>query len=73
MDNATRLGALVDEVVLTRMLLQMEAIEETGDKNNIEEYDALSEAISFIASPQRLEEMSAREVAKRWNEVIVNA
>jgi hypothetical protein len=73
MDNAIRLGALVDEVTVTRLLLQMEAIEQTGEKENIEEYDALSEAIAFIASPQRLEEMSTREVAARWNEVIVNA
>jgi hypothetical protein len=73
MDNAMKLGALVDEVTVTRLLLQMEAIEQTGEKENIEEYDALSEAIAFIASPQRLEEMSTREVAARWNEVIVNA
>ena len=73
MDNATRLAHLVTDLTVTRLALQMEGIEQVGTAENIPEYDTFSETIAYLASPQRLEEMSTREVAKRWTEVIVNA
>ena len=73
MDNAQRLSLLVTDLTVTRLALQMEGIEAEGTAEHIYQYDTLSETIAYLASPQRLEEMSTREVAKRWNEVIVNA
>ena len=73
MDTEVILPIQINDLVVTRLLLQMEAIEEVGTVRDIEQYDVLSQAISYLATPQQLEDMSTRDIPQRWMDIVASA
>ena len=73
MNTETLLAKQANDIALTRLLLQMETIEEMGTSAHVEQYDVMSQALSYLADPQQLEEMSTRDIPQRWMEIVASA
>jgi len=69
-NTAEALVQQVDNLLLFRLLLEMEGIEGTGEVGDIPKYDCLSEAFSYLASPSTLEHMSTRDIPQRWLDIV---
>ncbi len=66
MNTETRFAKEASDIAVTRLVLQMEVIEEHGDVSHVDTYDALSQSIASIADVERLEELTTRSIAERW-------
>ena len=69
-NTAEALVRQVDNVLLLRILIEMEGIEEAGEVGDIPKYDCLSETFSYLASPSTLELMSTRDIPQRWLDIV---
>ena len=70
MNTETLFAKQASDLAVTRLLLQMEVIEEQGDVSHADTYDAISQTIAVIADVDQLEEMSARTIPSRWVKVM---
>ena len=70
MNTETLFAKQASDLAVTRLLLQMEAIEEQGDVSHVDTYDAISQTIAAIADVSQLEEMSTRDIPQRWMKVM---
>lgn len=59
-----------NDLAVTRMLLQMETIEQWGKPSDIEQYDVMSQALSYLADVEQLERMSSRDIPQRWVDIV---
>jgi len=70
MNTETLFAKQASDLAVTRLLLQMEVIEEQGDMSHVDTYDAISQTIAAIADVSQLEELSTRDIPQRWVEVM---
>ena len=70
MNTETLFAKQASDLAVTRLLLQMEIIEEQGDVSHVDTYDAISQTIAAIADVSQLEELSTRSIPKRWMKVM---
>jgi len=70
MNTETLFAKQASDLAVTRLLLQMEVIEEQGDMSHVDTYDAISQTIAAIADVSQLEELSTRSIPKRWMKVM---
>jgi len=70
MNTETLFAKQASDLAVTRLLLQMEVIEEQGDVSHVDTYDAISQTIAAIADVSQLEELSTRSIPKRWMKVM---
>ena len=70
MNIETLFAKQASDLAVTRLLLQMEVIEEQGDVSHVDTYDAISQTIAAIADVSQLEELSTRSIPKRWMKVM---
>ena len=73
MNTETTFAQQANDLAITRLVLQMETIEEQGGADAIEQYDIMSQAISYLARPEQLAALETRSIPNRWVEVIANA
>ena len=59
-----------NDLAVTRMLLQMETIEQWGRPEDVEQYDVMSQALSYLADAEQLEHMSSRDIPQRWVDIV---
>lgn len=59
-----------NDLAVTRMLLQMETIEQWGRPEDVEQYDVMSQALSYLADVEQLERMSSRDIPQRWVDIV---
>ena len=59
-----------NDLAVTRMLLQMETIEQWGKLEDIEQYDIMSQALAYLADVEQLEAMSTRDIPQRWIDIV---
>ena len=59
-----------NDLAVTRMLLQMETIEQWGRPGDVEQYDVMSQALSYLADVEQLERMSSRDIPQRWVDIV---
>ena len=70
MNTETLFAKQASDLAVTRLLLQMEVIEEQGDMSHVDTYDAISQTIAAIADVSQLEELSTRDIPQRWMKVM---
>ena len=70
MNTETLFAKQASDLAVTRLLLQMELIEEQGDVSHVDTYDALSQSVATIADVVQLEELSTRSIPKRWVKIL---
>jgi len=70
MNTETLFAKQASDLAVTRLLLQMEVIEEQGDASHVDTYDALSQSVATIADVDQLEELSTRSIPKRWVKIL---
>lgn len=70
MNTETLFAKQASDLAVTRLLLQMEVIEEQGDVSHVDTYDALSQSVAVIADVSQLVELSTRDIPKRWMKVM---
>jgi len=70
MNTETLFAKQASDLAVTRLLLQMEAIEEQGDVSHVDTYDALSQSVAVLADVDQLEELSTRSIPKRWVKIL---
>lgn len=73
MNTIDALASLTNQLVKTRLLFEMESIEQGNDPKDIELYDAISQTLGGICAPHELELMSTREIPTDWLETAANA
>lgn len=59
-----------NDLAVTRMLLQMETIEQWGKVTDIDQYDTMSQALSYLADAEQLEFMAHRHIPQRWLDIV---
>lgn len=59
-----------NDLAVTRMMLQMETIEQWGKEGDIDQYDTMSQALAYLADPEQLEFMSTRDIPQRWMDIV---
>lgn len=69
-DTAEALVRQVDNILILRLLLEMENIERGGEVDDIPKYDCVSEALSYFATPSTLEVLSTRDIPQRWLDIV---
>jgi len=70
MNTETLFAKQASDLAVTRLLLQMEVIEEQGDVSHVDTYDALSQSVATIADVVQLEELATRSIPKRWVKIL---
>ena len=70
MNTETLFAKQASDLAVTRLLLQMEVIEEQGDVSHVDTYDALSQSVATIADVVQLEELSTRSIPERWVKIL---
>lgn len=63
---ATRMMMHLDTAVTLRLVTVLEDIEAANDAKNIPFYDAVSQALSFMLTPEELTNMENREIPQAW-------
>jgi hypothetical protein len=64
---------LTNQLVKTRLLFEMETIEEQNNPEDISLYDAISQTLGAICAPHELELLSQREISTEWMQTVANA
>ena len=73
MSTETTFAQQANDLAITRLVLQMETIEEHGGTDAIEQYDIMSQAISYLARPEQLSALETRSIPQRWVDVVASS
>lgn len=63
----------VDNIAVARLLQRIMQIEANNDADNVEEYDALNHAVSFLLDTDFMIAWSSRDINKEWLDTVVAA